>query len=243
MPGSTIEARLDWRLLVPGAMQRRWGQRERASALGIMFGSGCAMSVFGWGTWAACVFILLALAVHVTSIADALRQRAFPEFAGGVPTFSTLLVVGTTVYVPLIALAWHLAWPAQRRGDPGEQYLVDRGAYAARDPAVGDRVCFQTGDDRGFDLGRVVAMPGDEVEWAEGQWRINGRRMERWNAGPGSHVRALRIKVPESQWLVGVEDAEDDRRGGAGLMLVARGEIVGRPWAQSLPLRQRRLLL
>jgi hypothetical protein len=211
----------------------------------MMFASAWLMGVFGWGTWTAGLFLLLSFAIHVTSLADVLRQRAFPEFAGGEPTFSASLVRGAAAYVPALVAAWHLAWPGVRAGREGEQYLVDRGGYVARDPRAGEWVFFAREGGRGFDLGRVFAVPGDEVDWEDGEARVNGERVGKGRGGWGREVRTLRLKVPPGRWLVAVGDPGRGRQVDAGseFVLVARLSLRGRPWAQSLPLRSRRLLL
>jgi hypothetical protein len=212
-----------------------------------MFASAWLMGGFGWGSWAGLLFLGLAFGVHVLAVADVMSQRAFPALAGGAPTFSTSAVIGVGIYGPVLLLANHFAWPGERHGASGEQYLVDRGSYATRPPSPGEWVFFRVREGQGFDLGRVLAGPGDELEWVEGAARINGRVSESGEGLLRPEVRALRMTVPEGQWLIaaaGEVNVGGDRLADRGeLMLVARDDLIGRPWAQSLPLRSRRLLL
>lgn len=241
-PTTTQDGRLGWRLLVPGATQWVWRQRSRALGLAIMFASSLTMGLFAWGSVLGCAFLLLAYLVHVTSMTDVLRQRAFPGFVRGVPVLSTGLALGVSLYLPIAAVGWSFAWPGDRHGSPREQYLVDRGDYSRRQLQAGERVFFRRSDRRGFDLGRVIARAGDEVEWSDRQLLVNNRTASWQPQEPSQDLRLLQLQVPAGHCLVAIETRASEADS-TGWVLVPVNEIIGRPWAQSFPLHERRLLL
>ena len=121
-----------------------------------------------------------------------------------------------------------------------EGYLVNCRAYFSREPERGEWVWFHataSGDPR---LGRVVAGSGQDVEWAENRLRVQGRAVDL--AAPSRSAwppRSLSYKVPEGHILI---NPEGDRLASEGLMIVDRGQVVGRAWARYYPVLERRLL-
>lgn len=228
--------------LIPGYPQWRWRQRERALALSGTFASALAVGLFAWGTPLGLASLGLAFASHVASAVDAIRQAAFPGFARGVPALSASFGLGLGCYAPALALAAVVAWPGPRHGAPGESYLVDRLAYREVSPAPGEWVHHRRPDGSGFDLARVVAGPGERVEWSDGRLRVGDRELG-WlpEARAGSPLE-LAIEVPPGHLLVA--PARGSRRTGAssGLMLLPERCVNGRAWAQLYPLWSRRFL-
>src|SRR5437762_10338347 len=76
VPGSVTAA--GFRVLVPGAAQWCWGQRERAAVLFGSFAAGVISSAFAWGTVTGLAMLGFAFLTHVASTVDVVRQSAFP---------------------------------------------------------------------------------------------------------------------------------------------------------------------
>ncbi len=221
-------------LLVPGFFQWRRGQVERALSLGLGIAAAVAVGVFAWGTPLGLAMWAGAYALHASSAADALRQAAFPAFARGVPVASAAFALGLAGYGPLLATAWALAWPAPAGGGSGERFLIDRWAYRAAGPSVGDWVGYRSGTGAKVTVARVVAGGGQEVHWQGRRLRIDGLAPA-WVPG-GLPESELALRVPEAHLLVAPE------QGPGGLVLVADQQVVGRAWARYYPIRARRLL-
>ncbi len=126
-------------VLLPGYPQWRWRQRERALVLGGTFGSALAVGLFAWGTPLGLSLLGVAFFCHVASVADAMRQVAFPGFARGVPTLSTSLGLGLGCYGPLLVVATVVAWPGARRGRRGSDTwsIAGRIRSKSRSRAIG----------------------------------------------------------------------------------------------------------
>lgn len=227
-------------MVVPGAPQWLWGQRERALLLAGSFASALAAGAFSWGTAAGMALLAFAYIVHVTSVADAIRQWSFPGFGPRVPTVAASAGLGV-VYGPLAVVAALMAWPGFEPGGPSQGYLVDRLAYRDRSPAPGQHVWLAPapGESRGR-LGSVLGRPGDEVEWTGRQLRVANRRSPLIPFRPGMAPPGLSFRVPEDHLLVSY-------RTGDPLLpetweLIATSRVEGRAWAKLYPVWERRLL-
>jgi hypothetical protein len=237
MRGSTLGARklgLDhWpvaagpRILVPGWPQWRWRQNERALALFGSFGAAVAVGLFAWGTLPGWVFLAFAVATHVVSTADAIRQRAFPGFERAVPWVSAAAGLGM-VYLPALVLLGNLACPIQA-GRGG--FLINRWAYAEAPMEAGHWVSYRgtagTPTARGG-IGRLHARAGEEVEWIDGHLRVGGEVREWFPTGVVTPtVHGFLMKLPEGHVLIEPLDPA------AGPWLVVPEQAIeGRAWAQ-----------
>jgi hypothetical protein len=204
------------------------------------YGSAAVSAAFTWGTPMGLGLLLFAFGVHVVSTVDALRQSAFPTMGKWAPWLTAALWLGCGVYAPLLATASVVAWPGVRGGLTPEGYLVNCWAYCVREPGRGDWVWFHSspwGDPR---LGRVVAESGQDVEWAENRLLVDGGAVDLPAPSRSSWPpRAVSYKVPEGHVLI---NPEGDQRATEGLVIVDRGQVVGRAWARYYPVLERRLL-
>jgi hypothetical protein len=169
-------------MLVPGAPQWFWHQRERAILLGGSYAAALGVGAFAWGTAVGAVLVAFAYAVHVLSAADAIAQWAFPGFGRRVPTVAAALALAGGIYGPLAVLGALVAWPCAESHGPRSGVAVDRLAYRGQERPTGrgDHVWLAPGaGERGGRLARVLARPGDEVAWSRGRLEVDGRRWPR----------------------------------------------------------------
>ena len=239
------------RLLVPGWSQWSWGQRPRGAVLFGSFASAALVSAFAWGTVLGLAVLGFAAVVHVVSTVDAFRQAAFPALGRWAPWLTATGFLAGCVYGPALALAAVVAWPGAQGGASIEGYLVDCRAFRTADPLQTDLVWFRPSDGGTSRLGRVVAGPGQEVEWADGRLRVDGREPP-WVegrpllSGPPFRTaiapRALAFRVPDGHLLVQPEGGAAERTVHEGLAIIDRTRVVGRAWAQFYPILDRRRL-
>jgi hypothetical protein len=229
------------RALFPGYAQWRWRQRERAWVFAGAFASALGVGVLAWGSPLGLAMLALAYAAHVASSADVIRQVAFPGFARGVPALSASLGLGLSCYAPGLFLASTLAWPASRAERPGERFLVNRWAYSAdHTPGTGDRIYFRNPNGIGGEVGRVVATAGQELEWLDGQIRIDGRPLSWTPRVRGTAPRELLFTVPEGSLLVAPPAGAD--ASSCGMVMIRREQVEGEAWARYYPIWSRRFV-
>jgi hypothetical protein len=200
------------------------------------------MSVFAWGTPAGWVVTAFAVATHVVSAADAIRQGAFPGFGRWVPFVSASAGLGLACYAPALAVASVLAWPGERTGNPRERFLINLWAYRERGPETGHWVWFEHPDGDGRAIGRLLASEGQSVEWSGGRLRVNGA-MDEWSPrATAATPRDLALTVPPGHALIAPYGADPGEPGVLGTVLIDSRRILGRAWAQHYPVWNRRLL-
>jgi hypothetical protein len=225
--------RAGWKILIPGYPQWAWNQRERAL---VLFGSylvALGVGLFAWGTPLGLAVLAFAYGTHVASATDVVRQQAFPGFGRWVPMVSASGGLGLALYLPALTAATLFAWPEMGVGLADEGYLVNCGAYRGAPPREGEWVW----------LGRIVAGPGQEVAWSGQHLSIDGRRpAPGFSWRPRTHLVDLRFTVPGDHALIAPNSSESARSHPAAPVLVSRGQILGRVWAQLYPIRARQLL-
>ncbi len=234
--------RAGWRIAVPGYPQWIWRQRERALVFSVTFVAALLVGLFAWGTRTGLAMLGLAFLVHVASVTDVIRQATFPGFARGVPTLSTSFGLGLSCYLPILLVASVVAWPGERRGAPGEGYLINRWAYRTEEPRVGDWVYYRSPRGRGYGLARVVAGPGQGVEWFDDRLRVGGFELDWLPTATAQAPLDLALTVPQGQLLVAPLGSSAREHPSFGLLLLPRENVIGRAWAQSYPVWSRRLL-
>ena len=228
------------RALLPGYAQWSWGQRERGLVLFGGFASASVSAAFAWGSPLGAVLLVFAFGTHLVSIVDALRQSTFPAAGRWAHWLTAGFWLGLTIYAPVLAVTSVVAWPGVGVGSTADGYLVNCWAYLSREPERGEWVWFHStpsGDPR---LGRVVAGGGQDIQWAENRLRVDGGAVDL--PAPSRSVwppRLLSYKVPEGHVLI---NSEGDRREVDGMVIVDRGQVVGRAWARYYPVLERRLL-
>jgi hypothetical protein len=192
--------------------------------------------------------LAFAYGTHVASTTDVVRQRAFPGFGRWVPMLSACGGLGLGLYAPALALATLVAWPGMGVGAARDGYLVNCWAYRHTAPQTGDWVWLRSspwGEGEGR-LARIVAGPGQEVEWSDEQLRVAGRPPfaadHSWR--PRSFPGELVLTVPEGHTLVAPASpgSAEPISSATGPLLVPRRQILGRAWARLYPIRQRRFL-
>ena len=232
------------RIIVPGYPQWAWRQRDRALVLFGSYAVALLVGAFTWGTATGLAVLAFAFATHAASAADAIRQAAFPGLGRLVPGFTAAAGLGAICYGPALAMASVLAWPVTPEERPREGYLVNRWAYReGGDPVPGETIWLRPARGARPRIARVVAGPGQRLEWSAGRLRVDDREVEgspfRASGSPGE----LALTVPEGHVLVSFAvDPAASRSMPGGWEIVDRADVQGRAWALSYPIGSRRLL-
>lgn len=230
-----------FRLMIPGWPQWSWSQRDRALVLFGGYIAALAVGLFAWGTLPGALILGFAFGAHVLSVADALRQAAFPPFGRLLPwvSASTGLSLG---YVPIFGVLWLAACPYPSGEGAGERgFLINRWSYRQVQPRLGDWVGFVAGGPLRSRVGRICGMEGQDVHWTDGKLTIDGQAVA-WQSQHGSprdRVSEFTLAIPAGQVLIACEALD---RGAPELMLLDREKVVGRAWAQHRPIWSRRFL-
>lgn len=117
----------------------------------------------------------------------------------------------------------------------GELILTDKISYKIRQPSRGDVVVFRAPQDAGKDfIKRIVGLPGETLELAEGKIYVNGNAIDEQYLGPGfvtlggSFLReGAKVIVPDAEYLVLGDNrnhSSDSREWGT----IKKSEVVGR---------------
>jgi hypothetical protein len=244
-PGEVVRRGSGLRFLIPGYPQWLWRQRERALVLFGSFAISLSVGLFVWGTRASIAILGFAYLTHVISVADAIRQSAFPGFGRWVPMASASAGLGMGCYGPALAVGLVCAWPGFRGEKQQEGYLVNRGGYWASDPAAGEWAWVHLPGKRQPRAVRVLAGPGQTVEWSESGLRVGSQGVP-WTPPPTSwRPRELAFTVPAGQVLVAPEPSgrsEPKSATACGLVLVSKDRVMGRAWAKLYPIWDRGLI-
>jgi hypothetical protein len=241
-PGRKAHRRAGLRVLVPGAAQWSWRQRERAAVFFGSFATALLVGLFTWGTKTSAAILVFAFGMHVASAADAIRQGAFPGFGRWVPTVSASVGLGLGCYAPALALASVLAWPGLGAGDLREGFLINRWAYGSSEPSLGHWIWFEPSDGRGYGVAEVVAGPGQGVDWADGSLTVDGRESPWKPARSTWPPNRLSFTVPDGHVLIGAMPGSGQSVS-CGFVLLPRERIAGRAWARMYPVWARKILL
>jgi hypothetical protein len=233
-----------WKVLVPGWSQFCWGQQERGWVLVGSFSIALAVGLWTWGTLLSWGFFAFAFVTQVTSATDVLRQGSFPTY----PSRTALVVVSTALgllfYFPGIFVLSELARPGFEPFGAGSGFLVNCWAYHGdQKPHEGQWIWMNfppLGEQR---AGKVIAVPGQEVEWTGHRWNVDGHECDVHPPLPlGVKPQICRFKVPSNQILVEPDDEGTLTPSSVPLVLVPPDAIVGRAWAHFYPVWDRHLL-
>jgi hypothetical protein len=249
-----------WRLIVPGWTQRRMGNVARGRAFSAGFLMAGALAVLLPGTTLGAFALGTAVAVHVSSIIDAVFS-ATNDLRGRV-TYACLYValVGVVVYLPLAVLGNGLASPRQVALDQppvraGQVVLTSPWLLALRPPAAGDLVLYRIPALRvagrtalgfpaqivfqGERIGRVLALPGQHVLVRQGTLIVDGQSQgDAWRELLPEED--LDLTVPAGHYLIAPATiperhaplrAEQWQR----LGLVPSGNVLARVYARTFP--------
>lgn len=238
-----FNSRIGLTVLVPGFLQRRWGQPQRGWTFFGSFASALLVALWTWGTSQSWGFLALAFVTHLASITDVLRQSSFPVYPA---RRAAVLIAGALLlvfYAPAVFGLSLVAWPGFEPANTGVGFLVNRYAYRGAEPRQGEWIWMHpsvAGEPR---AAQVVATSGQEVEWNGQSWKIDGlarplHSPDRLTAWP----QACRFKVPPNQVLVEPRDDGLSAVPIGPVVLVSPDRIIGRAWAQFYPVWDRRIL-
>jgi hypothetical protein len=230
-------------ILLPGFLQRRWGQPERGWALFGSFASALVVALWCWGTPQFWGFLALAFLTHLVSITDVLRQASFPVYPAKRAAVFAAAALLLVFYAPASIGLSLLAWPGFEPADTGVGFLVNRYAYRGAEPRQGQWIWMHPSVASEPRAARVVATSGQEVEWDGQSWKIDGKA--RLLHSPGrltAWPQACRFKVPANLILVEPRDDGVSAVPIGPVVLVSPDCIIGRAWAQFYPVCDRRML-
>ena len=231
------------RLLVPGFPQWSWRQRERGLILFGSFAGALLVGLFTWGTTLGLAVLLFAFATHAFSAADAVRQYAFPGFGRLVPALATSAGLGAFCYAPALAMASVFAWPIAIEERPREGYFVNRWAYRETSPTAGETVWLRPTRGARPKVARVVAGPGQRVEWSGERFRVDDQVVEESPFRVAGSPAGFDMTIPEGHLLVTFgADPHRGRGVPGGWEVIDQDDVRGRAWARSYPIWDRRLL-
>jgi hypothetical protein len=234
------------RILVPGYAQWSWRQRERALVLFGSFLASLGVGVFAWGTRASLLILMFAFGTHVVSAADVIRQSAFPGFGRLVPMVSASAGLGFGCYAPAVALAMVFAWPGYGGERASDGYLINRGAYWSSPPATGETAWARLPGWSDARPVRVLAGPGQRVEWSDSGLRVEGEGVTWEPPREGWRLRELAFTVPQGRALVATAETsgrhEAKTTTSCGLAVVETRWLQGRAWARLYPIWDRGLI-
>jgi hypothetical protein len=231
------------RILIPGYPQWSWHQRERAVVLFFTYLTSVVVGAYSWGTGLGLGILAFAFVTHAYSAADAIRQHAFPGFGRFVPAVTASAGLGAVCYVPALAMASVFAWPIVPEERPREGYLVNRWAYGRDEPKPGETVWLRPSRGARPKIARVVAGPGQRVEWSDKKFRIDDRAVEGSPFAAAGSPGELKMEIPQGHILVTFgADPPTTRPVPGSWEIVDQGDVRGRAWARSYPFWSRRLL-
>jgi hypothetical protein len=208
--------------------------------------SAMVVGLFAWGTATGTALLGFAALAHSASVADAIRQSAFPGFGPWAPWCSAAVGLGGVGYAPALVLAMQVAYPAWT---PEGGYLINRSAFEGRGPEVGHWVWLERerpGRARGVAL--VVAAGGQRVSWADGEVFVDGKGATVPTDSIDGNGRSRgAFEVPDGALLVfrpgdGGIDPDPEQVADGLLEVVAADRVIGRAWARHFPIWERRLL-
>jgi hypothetical protein len=243
LAGRSLSCPIGFRLLVPGAMQHRWGQRQRGWGIFGSFASALVVGLWAWGSPLSWAFLSLAFLTHTVAVTDALRQASFPVYPAKRATVLVSLALGLVLYLPAVAGLSIVAWPAFEPANAGTGFLVNRFAYRAANPSQGQWIWMHPSASGEPRAAQVVAISGQEVEWTGQSWKVDGRNRSLHSPGRlTSWPQACKFKVPPHQILVEPRDDGVSTVCIGPIVLVSPDRIIGRAWAQFYPVWDRRIL-
>jgi hypothetical protein len=231
------------RILIPGYPQWSWSQRDRAFVLFGSYATAMGVGVFSWGTAVGLAVLAFAFATHAFSAADAIRQYAFPGFGRLVPAITASTGLGALCYAPVMVLASVYAWPISLDERPREGFLINRRAYREDGPKRGETVWLRPTGGARPRIARIVAGPGQRVEWAGDRFRVDDQAVDDSPFRIAGSPVEFKLTIPEEHVMVAF--GADPRRVDAvpgGWEIIDRADIRGRAWARSYPIWDRQLL-
>lgn len=256
LPGPAILLRL----IVPGWAQWYSGQVLLGQCLLIAYAVCLLFAMVLLGTAMSSLLIAIAVSVHAASVYEVAYHSTVSR-GGRISRF--LLgcgVLGLCLYLPVNVLREQIASPIRLQiNQPpmhaGDVFLVS--SFWRREPRVGDIVTYDipqgrfTGAARnviyvarGQRIDRILAGPGQSIEWKDGHLRIDGQPSDLQPLNPGQPVVPMSFVVPSAHYLIlpsaqvfgQQQQAQISIREWQYLSTVSIAEIRGQVYWQSWPL-------
>jgi signal peptidase I len=225
--------------------------------LGLML-SGFALA----GTFLGSILLGLGFSVHASSTLSILFRYGGSTFGRLRAAFFVLAVLGLLIYLPVFWAITRVAVPITvNEGsapiEPGDVYLVNRSAYAFSPPGPGDVVLYHSANaidypmpggghgmiriPAGVRIDRVLAGPGSDVRWENGQLFVNGVESPFRPLNPAVVRWTIAVHVPQDHYFIvptTLPHAVDARVPGEFWTtgtLVAAGNIEGKVFLRTQP--------
>ncbi len=193
-------------MLVPGAPQWLWRQRERAILLGGSYAAALGVGAFAWGTAVGAALLAFAYAVHVASAADAIGAVGLPglrppgaDGRGRAWRWRRRSTGRSPCSVP-----WSPGPAPSRTGrgraSPSTAWPTEAGPAArprASTSGSPRAPASAAAGSRGSWRGRARRSPG-----RRGRLEVDGRRLPLAPFHPGEEPKALAFTVPDGHLLV-----------------------------------------
>lgn len=213
------------RLIVPGWAHIHSGLGLRGRIFLGAYLTLLSLGLLFWGTYTGSILLGLAFSVHASSVLDILIRQGTVRFPRMMATAAlTSLVLAALIYYPAGQLLTRIASPIEFEADTDlfrrfDVVLVNRWAFAWRDPRRGDVVLFSPvrshlraanyqlanvrfayREDAVID--RLIGLPGDTVVWDRGKLTINGTAV-RWKPLLSERLPPhLEITIPAQRYLI-----------------------------------------
>ncbi len=169
------------------------------------------------------------------------------ELAGMILYIGVVLVI-TFLIITFVGQRTHVSGESMKNTlDHGDQLIVDKITYRFKDPIRYDIIVFPYKyEDNTFYIKRIIGLPGETVQIADGEIYINGEVL-RESYGreviqdPG--MAADPIKLGEDEYFVLGDNrnaSSDSREPSVGI--IYRKDIVGRAWIRIWPLNKAGIL-
>lgn len=158
-------------------------------------------------------------------------------------------ILVTLAFAALVAIAMFQSVTMQESSmEPtlsvGDRYFMDRVTYRLSSPKRGDLIVFRTNasDEAALHIRRVIGLPGETVQIAEGRILINGETYKEGRdfpsiSNPG--MAASPVTLESGEYFVlgdNRNNSEDSRYGDIGK--VKKKYIVGKLWFTISPLKK-----
>ncbi len=215
-------------LIIPGGAFFILGRRVLGAAVGGLYLGAAALTVLRLGYFAGEFGFGMIISIHATSICYLETQwlKESPFRTRLALAVCTLLAVWGLAYLPLMSFAEaHWVMPMRR----GHQVMIVKRRVPASSLKRGDWVAFEIQGNRfsvsredavildsGLCLDKVLALPGDTVQFSNSTFFVNGVAM----SAPPHMPRAGDFIVPEKTWFIWPNLAIYRNHG-------ARGEVAG----------------
>ncbi len=250
------------RMVVPGWPQWFTGQALRGR---ILLATYCGLLLPGVvfiGTPLGSVLLGLAISAHAASVIDIVWAGTRDLRARVTCAVLCLAVVGTVVYFPVTWAVTRVAVPRRLMMDAapfatGDVVLYNPSAFWLSEPVPGDVVLYrivprqvQARSPQGYNMvyriegefiDRVLAGPGQSVQWESGKLLVDGQPSPWLPLHPPSVREKLQLTVPPSHYLVLPSTVPYNAPAypagvWSGLSIVPRQSVLGRVFLRHQPL-------